>query len=72
MFFWGQFCYVAKSDNDPQEDLARFAYKLNLRKQKALKHPSILVATLLEPCIEIGQNSYFFVQIMAFENIKNH
>ncbi len=61
MFFLGQFCYVAKSDNDPQEDLARFAFKLNLTKQKALKHPSILLATLLEPCIEIGQNFLDFL-----------
>jgi hypothetical protein len=26
-YFWGQFCVVAKSDNDPEEGLAKFGYK---------------------------------------------
>jgi hypothetical protein len=70
VFFLGQFCYVAKSDNYPQKDLARFAYKLNLTKQKALKHPSILLATILHR--NRTKLLRFFVQIMAIENLKNH
>jgi hypothetical protein len=61
VFFLGQFCYVAKSDNDPQEDVAKFAYELNLTKQKALNHPSILLATLLDLWIEIGQSFLDFL-----------
>jgi len=29
LFFWGQFCDVAKSGDEPEEDLARSGYKLN-------------------------------------------
>jgi len=44
-------CY-SQSGDDPQEDLAKFGYKLNM-KEKVLKHPSIIFGYLLEPCIEI-------------------
>ncbi len=29
LFFWGEFCDVAKSGDEPEEDLARSGYKLN-------------------------------------------
>jgi hypothetical protein len=36
--FLGQFCVIAKSGNDPQEDLiARFVYKLHIK----VEHPSV-------------------------------
>jgi hypothetical protein len=34
--------------DDPHEDLAKFGYKLNMNVI-FLKHPSMLLATLLEP-----------------------
>ncbi len=38
ILFWGQFCDVAKSGNDLDEDVAKLGYKLNL-KIEILKHP---------------------------------
>ncbi len=39
--FFNQFCVVAKSGNDPREDLTKFRYMQNI-KVKLLKHPSII------------------------------
>ncbi len=44
-FFLAIFCY-SQSGDDPQEDLAKFGYKLNM-KINVLKHPSIFLATYL-------------------------
>jgi hypothetical protein len=48
----GQFLDIAKSGDDPQEDLARFGYKLNM-KVKFLNATSIFLAHPLEPCVKI-------------------
>jgi cell division protein FtsW (lipid II flippase) len=48
-FFACQFCDVSKW-NHPWEDLAKFGYKLNMKKKK---HHSLFLATLLEACIAI-------------------
>ncbi len=50
VFFW-QFCDVAKSDDDPQEDLAIFGYNLKMKAIRIEKNPSIFFSYLLEPCI---------------------
>jgi len=44
-------CY-SQSGDDPQEDLAKFGYKLNMKK-KSLETPIYIFGYLLEPCIEI-------------------
>jgi hypothetical protein len=51
LFFW-QFCDIAKSDDDPQEDLAIFGYNLKMKAILIQKNPSILSSSLLEPCIK--------------------
>jgi hypothetical protein len=45
-FFWQflQFLCYSQSGNDPQEDLARFGYRPNM-KVNFLKHPFIFLAT---------------------------
>jgi hypothetical protein len=48
----GQFLDIAKTGDDPQEDLARFGYKLNM-KVKFLNATSIFLAHPLEPCVKI-------------------
>jgi hypothetical protein len=44
-FFFLNLC-CSQSGDDPQEDLAKFGYKLNM-KVKFLKHPSLILATYL-------------------------
>jgi hypothetical protein len=51
VFFW-QFCDIAKSDDDPQEDLAIFGYNLKMKAILIQKNPSILSSSQLEPCIK--------------------
>jgi hypothetical protein len=45
----GQFCGVAQVAINPQQDLTKFGYKLNM-KVEFLKNPSIFLANLLELC----------------------
>jgi hypothetical protein len=40
------FCF-AKVGDDPQEDLAKFDYNLNIKVKIKKKHPSIFLATYL-------------------------
>jgi len=49
--FLDNFFIVAKSGNYPQEDLAKFGYKLNI-KVNSLKPLSIFFPALFEPCVE--------------------
>jgi hypothetical protein len=44
-YFREIFCY-SQSGDDPQEDLTKFGYKLNM-KINVLKHPPIFLATYL-------------------------
>jgi hypothetical protein len=46
VYFFGQFCNVAQSGDDPHEDLATFRNKLN-SKVEFIKHPRIFLATYL-------------------------
>jgi hypothetical protein len=47
--FFNQFSVVAKVAMIHKEGLAKFDYKLNI-EVKLLKHSSIILAALLEPC----------------------
>jgi hypothetical protein len=57
VFFLGILCY-SRSGDDPQKDLAKFGYKLNMKAIFLITHPSIFLANLIEACIEIWR--YFF------------
>jgi len=46
--------------------------KLNIKELRKKRHPSILLATLLERCIEIWQIFLKSNQILAIENLKKH
>jgi hypothetical protein len=41
-------------------------------KVKFLKHPSLFLATLHQPCIEIWRFFLNFGRIVAIENLKKH
>ncbi len=47
-FFGGQFLICRQSGDDPEEYLARFGYRMNIKLEN-FKHPSIFLATILEP-----------------------
>jgi hypothetical protein len=53
-FMGVQFCYIAKNGDHPQENLARFGYKLHMKVIFFLKHPFFGVrgkwANLFAPC----------------------
>jgi hypothetical protein len=51
VFLDNLFFIVAKSGDCPQEDLAKFGYKPNI-KVNSLKTISIFFPALFEPCIE--------------------
>ncbi len=69
-FFLAMLCY-SQSGNDPQEDLARFGYKLNM-KVNFLKNILLYFwLLLLEPRIETcWRYSLNFDRILAIENLK--
>jgi len=46
-FFWGQFL-CRQSGDDPEEYLARFGYRMNIKLEN-FEHPSVFLATILEP-----------------------
>jgi hypothetical protein len=51
-FLGVDFVLCSQSGNDPQEHLARFGYKLNM-KVKSLKNPSNIFGYIHEPCTVI-------------------
>jgi hypothetical protein len=53
---FGKFCVYSQSGDDPQEDLAKFDYKLN-RKVIFRKNPSILLAIYLNHVYKSGDFS---------------
>jgi len=54
-----------------QEDLAKPGNKLNM-KVEDFKHPSIFLATLIEPYIEIWWFFLNFGRILTTEHLKKH
>jgi hypothetical protein len=66
VFFLGILCY-SRSGDDPQKDLAKFGYKLNMKAIFLKTHPSIFLANLLEACIErSGDISLKFSGVTVF------
>jgi hypothetical protein len=55
-FVLGKFCVYSQSGDDPQEDLAKFYYKLNM-KVIFKKHPSIFLAKYLNHVYKSGDFS---------------
>jgi hypothetical protein len=46
-FFGGQFL-CRQSGDDPEDYLARFGYRMNIKLEN-FEHPSVFLATILEP-----------------------
>ncbi len=67
--FFLSILWCSQNGNDPQQDLAKFGYKIHM-KLKKFKHPSIFVATCLNQCIEIWWFFLIFDQILAIKNLK--
>ncbi len=67
--FGGQFCDVAK---EVMMMIHRKICSDLATKQKTLKHPSIFLAKILEPHIEMWSYFLSFGLILAIENLKKH
>jgi hypothetical protein len=73
--FLGQFCVIARKwQPSTEKDFARFGHKLINMTVKFLKHLSIFLATLLEPCIDryLAISTQIAFRILAIENLKKH
>ncbi len=69
VFFWSILC-CSQNGDDPQDDLVKFGYKLNI---KVIKNASFYIFSyLLELCIDIWKFFLIFFRIMAIENLKKH
>jgi hypothetical protein len=69
--FFGAILYYSQSGDDPQEDLAKFGYKLHM-KAMLKKHPCVLLATYLNHMQTSGYFFFNFDQILAIEIFKKH
>jgi hypothetical protein len=66
-FFLGSILCCSQSGDDPQEDLAKFGYRLNMR----LKHPSMFLATYFNHVQKSGEIFFLnFGRIMAIDMSK--
>ncbi len=66
MVFLDNLYIVAKSGDYPQEDLAKFGYKPNI-KVNSLKIISIFFPALFEPCIE---NLWIFKRLLLNSSFR--
>ncbi len=71
VLFWSILLWCSQCGDGPQEDLARFGYKLNT-SETFLETYFTIFGYILEPCIEICRFFLNFDQILVIENLLKY